>query len=100
VGEPLRGRTEREVGMQKLWLAAVVVAFLVPALFWLECHRRYALQDAEVQASLHLLAEFHRGYLAGKGVPLEDYRKELAAFERKHSGLDHLGMYAKNAGAE
>jgi hypothetical protein len=86
--------------MRKFWLAAVVVAFAVPARFWLECHRRHALQDAEVQASLRLLAEFHQDYLAGKGVSLEDYRKELAAFERKHAGLDHLGMYAKDAGAD
>ena len=90
--------------MRKIGLAAV--AFAVPALLWLECHHRHALRDAEVQASLRLLAEFHEllaefheDYLAKKGVPLEDYQKELAAFERKHVGLDHLGLYARDAGA-
>jgi hypothetical protein len=86
--------------MRKLWLAAVVVAFAVPARFWLECHRRHALRDAEVQASLRLLAEFHEGYLASKGVPLEDYRKELAGLKRKYKDLGHLGTYARNAGAD
>jgi hypothetical protein len=52
-------------------------------------------REAEVDASLQLLAEFHEEYLRRKGVHLGEYKAELAVFKQRHSGLTYLGHYAE-----
>jgi hypothetical protein len=65
-----------------------------------EQDRARVQREAEVQASLRLLAEFHRTYLAERGVPLVDYRKKMEAFSTAHPGWEYLELYQRNAAAD
>jgi hypothetical protein len=65
------------------------------ALVWLDGQRRSAMRDAEAQAAIRLLHEFHAEYLSKRGIDLEDYAKAFASFADRHKGLPDLERYEK-----
>jgi hypothetical protein len=75
----------------RLALACVIIVIAISVL---ESLRGAALREAEAQASLRLLAKFHSDFLTRKGVSLEEYRRELEAFQHEHAGFQHLELYA------
>jgi hypothetical protein len=56
-------------------------------------------REAETDASLRLIAEFHEEYLDSNGVPLNEYKVELAALKEKHLGPKELRRYAEKVSA-
>lgn len=85
--------------MRTLYLCLTGLTLLTVALLILERLRGAADREAQARASLRLLAEFHREYHAKKGVAVEDYQEQLAAFGKKHAGLEPLQRYLDHAGA-
>jgi hypothetical protein len=72
------------------WL--ILVAFAVVAL----CKSQtYALKEAESQASLRLLAEFHIQYMHAQSMPYEHYSKSLRQVTERYPDQRPLHAYQR-----
>jgi hypothetical protein len=52
-----------------------------------------AQRDAEDQAALRLLGEFHRNYLVEHGQNMDEYVRALRAFQQEHQWMRSLRRY-------
>lgn len=80
------------MGKTYLWFSTVIILILLTTLFLSQ--RKYALDEANHQATVRLLSQFHKKFIHSKGINKDDYMQDLHRFNLEHSQL--LDEYIRN----